>query len=177
MKVEKIGRGYRLQKEKESVSIMKNATKGKTRSIQDKCLVKILKAMILVVVVIATFFVFVHVDTATYVGIYDRRNQNAEALKWGTMDMESIEKNADQCARDLETLSARSSLGELLVKNDQTQMGHVYNYLIVYGSRIFVIICVCSFAVDGIDAIKLLVRKRGKYAQKLQNQPQTLDNQ
>lgn len=156
---------------------MKNATKGKTRSIQDKWLVEIIKAMILTVVVVAMFFVFVHVDTATYIGIYDRRNQNAEALKWGTTDMDSIEKNADQCAHDLEDLSARSPLGELLVKNDQTQMGHVYNYLIVYGSRIFVIICVCNFAVDVVDAIKLLVRKIGKNAQKTQNQPQTLNNQ
>lgn len=156
---------------------MKKATKSKTRSIQDKWLVEILKAMTLTVVVVAMFFVFVHVDTATYIRIYDRRNQNAEALKWGTTDMDRIEKNADQCAHDLEDLSARSPLGELLAKNDQTKIGHVYNYLIVYGSRIFVVICVCNFAVDGINATKFLTRKTGKNARKNQNQPQTLNNQ
>lgn len=148
---------------------MKKATnKIKTPSIH---------AMVFAAIIILMFFVFIHVETATYLGITERRDQNAEDLKWGTADIEEIQKGAEQCANDLEELSTKSTLAKTLVKNDEFWLGRVLNFLIVYGSRWIAAYCAVYIVWDGIRFVKIMSRKRGKYSKVNKEQDQFQENQ
>lgn len=174
MKVElKLNRVYRLQKERECIIMKKATKKNVSRDVKKHNF----HAMFFAVVIIAVFFMFVHVETATYIEITNRRSKNAENLEWRTADIADIQKESEQCAQDLEILSARSPLGEILVKNDKTQIGHFRNYLILYGSRCFA--CYCAFYVvrDMIRWVKFLIRKGKKYYLKSNEQLKALSDQ
>lgn len=134
-------------------------------------------AMVFAAIIIAMFFVFVHVETATYVEITTRRNQNAKDLEWRANDMEVIERESEQCVIDLEELGNRSPLGKVLAKNDETKSGHLINYLIVYGSRWGLMYCIFYIIRDVVRMVRFLSCKEERYYQNSPNHLKTLNNQ
>lgn len=135
-------------------------------------------AVLFAIIIIAMFVAFVHVETSTYAEIVMRRNENAELLKWGTVDMAEIEREAMLCNEEMEKLKNRSPLGKLMVELDKP--GNCWNYIIVHGTRVLVMYCIFYIVRDLFRQVRLWINEDGNYSRKnanSKNQSKTLNNQ